>query len=170
GKIDRIVGSVEAGLNVLADKPWIITSADLPKLEAALDKAEAKGLVAYDVMTERYEVATLLQRELVGDAAVFGAAAAGSEGEPGVVMESVHHVMKAVAGVPNLRPAWFFDTRQQGEALADVGTHLVDLVPWMLFPEQAIDYRRDIQVLKARRLPTPLSRVELERVTGERGV
>jgi predicted dehydrogenase len=170
GKIDRIVGSVEAGLNVLADKPWVITAADLPKLESALDTAEAKGLVAYDVMTERYEVATMLQRELVGDAAVSGPVLRGSETEPGVVMESVHHVMKTVAGVPNLRPAWFFDTSQQGEALADVGTHLVDLVPWMLFPEQAIDYHRDIQVLAARRWPTLLSREELERVTGEKGI
>jgi len=29
GKIDRIKACVEAGLNVLADKPWIITAADL---------------------------------------------------------------------------------------------------------------------------------------------
>ena len=32
GKIDRILASVEAGLNVLADKPWIIDAADRPKL------------------------------------------------------------------------------------------------------------------------------------------
>ena len=35
-KIDRILAALRAGLNVLADKPWIITSADLPKLEEAL--------------------------------------------------------------------------------------------------------------------------------------
>ena len=33
GKIDRIVASVNAGLNVLADKPWIFDRTDLPKLE-----------------------------------------------------------------------------------------------------------------------------------------
>src|SRR5215467_4196967 len=32
-KIDRIRASVESGLHVLADKPWIIKSADLPMLE-----------------------------------------------------------------------------------------------------------------------------------------
>jgi len=42
-KIDRVVASVEGGLNVLVDKPWIIRSADLPKLERALDDAESKG-------------------------------------------------------------------------------------------------------------------------------
>ena len=36
--------------------------------------------------------------------------------------------MKTVAGNPLRRPGWFFDISQQGEALSDVGTHLVDLV------------------------------------------
>ena len=60
GKIDRILASVEAGLNVLADKPWLIAAADFPKLERTLDLAEKRGLVAYDVMTERSEITTIL--------------------------------------------------------------------------------------------------------------
>src|SRR5271169_4323625 len=58
--------------------------------------------------------------------------------------------MKQVAGVPNLRPPWFFDVTQQGEALADVGTHLVDRVHSTLFPEQAIDYRTEISLHAAK--------------------
>jgi hypothetical protein len=46
GKIDRILAALKAGLNVLADKPWIITAADLPKLEEALALAERKNLAA----------------------------------------------------------------------------------------------------------------------------
>ena len=166
-KIDRIVASVEAGLNVLADKPWIIRSADMGKLEAALDAADRKGIVAYDIMTERYEITSILGRELVNDPAVFGTPVPGDEREPGVAMESVHHIMKVVAGAPNLRPAWFFDIREQGEALSDVGTHLVDLVSWTLFPGQAIDFRRDIRVLAGSRWPTVISRDQFRRVTGE---
>jgi predicted dehydrogenase len=169
GKIDRILASVQAGLNVLADKPWIIDSADFPKLEAALETAERKGLVAYDVMTERYEVTTRLQRDLVQDKGVTGSVVPGTEAEPGIFMESVHHVLKTVAGAPNLRPAWFFDANQQGEALADVGTHLVDLVPWMLFPEQALDHGKDIRLVAAKRWPTVLTRADFGRVTGEAG-
>jgi predicted dehydrogenase len=167
GKIDKIKACVEAGLNVLADKPWIITSADLAKLEESLNAAERTNLVAYDIMTERYEITTILQRELINDAAIFGSVARGTEQEPGVYIDGVHHLMKAVAGVPNLRPAWFFDVNQQGEGLADTGTHLVDLVQWMLFPEQAIDYRKDINVLAAKRWPTIISKSEFRRVTGE---
>src|SRR5918995_1585284 len=42
-KIGRLVASVRAGLNVLADKPWILKSEDLPKLEASLAEADSKG-------------------------------------------------------------------------------------------------------------------------------
>ena len=138
GKIDAIVASLEAGLHVLADKPWVIDPADLPKLAHALEVARAKRLVALDVMTERFEVTTLLQRALVHDAAVFGEIDPGSAERPGVFMESEHYLSKPVAGVPLRRPAWFFDVEQQGEGLSDVGTHLVDLVPWVLFPGQAV--------------------------------
>src|SRR5262249_10227687 len=59
------------------------------------------------------------------------------------------------------------DIHQQGEGLTDVGTHLVDLVPWMLFPAQALDPATDIQILGARRWPTVLTREDVQRVTGE---
>ena len=166
GKIDRILAAVESGLNVLADKPWVISAADLPKLDAVLDTAEKKGLVAYDVMTERYEITTILQRELVGDGAITGSVLAGSATEPGVVMESVHNILKTVAGAPNIRPDWFFDTVEQGEGLADIGTHLVDLVSFILFPEQAIDEGADVRLLSARRWPTVMTEADFQRVTG----
>jgi predicted dehydrogenase len=160
GKIDLIQASMNAGLNVLADKPWIISAADLPKLEATLAEAERRGLVAYDIMTERYEITSILQRELVNDAEIFGTV-------EDVYMESIHHIMKMVAGAPNSRPAWFFDVEVQGEALADVGTHLVDLAQWTLFPGQEIDYRADVRILAARRWPTCMSPEQFRLVTGE---
>jgi hypothetical protein len=166
GKIDRILASIEAGLNVLADKPWLISAAEFPKLEKAVALAEQKRLVAYDVMTERSEITTILQRELARDPQVAGTVGPGSEREPAVEMESTHNILKLVAGAPNLRPAWFFDTGEQGEALADVASHLVDLVPWLLFPEQPIDYRSELKLTSARHWPTVLTSDELKRVTG----
>jgi predicted dehydrogenase len=167
GKIDRIQAAVSAGLHVLADKPWVLKPADLPKLRAVLDVAEARGLVAYDIMTERYEITSLLQRDLVQDAEVFGTPEAGSETEPGVSVRSDHFLKKLVAGVPLRRPAWFFDVHEQGEGLTDVGTHLVDLVPWVLWPGQPLDADGDVVILSARRRPTPLTRAQFQQVTGE---
>jgi predicted dehydrogenase len=71
-----------------------------------------------------------------------------------------------VAGAALLRPVWFFDPAEQGEALADVGTHLVDLSLWTLFPDQPLDYKQDVRVLSARRWPTVLSAEQFRRVTG----
>lgn len=167
GKVDRIVGSVKSGLHVLADKPWILRSDDLLKVEEALGDADARGLVAYDIMTERFEITSILQRALVNDPATFGEIVKGTAAEPAVYMESVHNLMKVVAGAPNIRPAWFFDTAEQGEGFNDIGTHLVDLVQWTLFPEQAIDYRADVRVLSAQRWPTWITEADFRRVTNE---
>jgi predicted dehydrogenase len=166
-KIDRIEASLDAGLNVLADKPWIISSRDLPRLERALHQAEQKKLIAYDIMTERFEITSILQRELVNNEAVFGKLVQGTESAPAVSARSIHHLMKVVAGVPLRRPVWFFDVSEYGEGLADVGTHVVDLVQWTAFPRDIVDYKKDIQLLNARRWPTVISKSEFERVTGE---
>src|SRR5262249_25743336 len=108
-KIDYILAAVRAGLNVLADKPWIIRTEDQSKLVLALNTAEQQGLVAYDIMTERYEITSILQRALIQDADLFGQVLPGTADEPGVFMESTHYLMKQVAGVPLRRPPWFFD-------------------------------------------------------------
>ena len=168
GKIDRVAAAVHAGLNVLADKPWILDSADLPKLEAALAEADQKHVVAYDIMTERFEITSMIQRALVNDPATFGTLVSGSEEQPAVYMESVHYLMKTVAGAPNLRPAWFFNASDQGEGLNDIGTHLVDLVQWTVSPDKPIEYRTDIHVLSAQRWPTIIPESDFRRVTGER--
>jgi len=167
GKIDRVQSSLDAGLHALVDKPWILEASDLPKLERALTTAEERKLVALDIMTERFEVTSQLQRELVNDPATFGKLVPGSEADPAAYMESIHYLKKMVAGAPNPRPVWFFDTEQQGEGLNDIGTHLVDLAQWTLFPDQVIDYRKDVQVLRAQRWPTLIPRAEFRSVTRE---
>src|SRR5262249_51442229 len=113
-KINYLQAAVSAGLHVLADKPWIISAQHLPRLRTVLDEADARGLVAYDIMTERYEITSLLQKELVNEETVFGSILPGTASAPAVFMESVHYLLKQVAGVPLRRPPWFFDIHQQG--------------------------------------------------------
>jgi predicted dehydrogenase len=168
GKIDYVQASVSAGLNALVDKPWILSSDEFKKLKDTLDLADKKGRIALDIMTERFEITSALQRELVNDPAVFGEIQAGTPTEPGVYMESVHHLMKIVSGVPNPRPAWFFDGAQQGEGFNDIGTHLVDLVHWTLFPDKGVDYQKDLELVAAQRWPTVISLANFQKVTGEK--
>jgi hypothetical protein len=59
-KAEYITRSIGAGLNVLADKPMIISADDFKELEDAFALAREKGVLLYDVMTERFEVTTTL--------------------------------------------------------------------------------------------------------------
>ena len=165
-KTEYINRSVSAGFNVLADKPMAITPADFDLLRKAFDRAADKKVLLYDIMTERFEITSILQRELARMPELFGTLQKGTPDQPAVVMESVHHFFKEVAGKPLIRPAWFYDVRQQGEAIPDVGTHLVDAVQWICFPDQALDWRKDIKVLDARRWSTKLTPEQFKRSTG----
>lgn len=167
-KTSYIYKAVDAGLNVLADKPMAINPRDFKLLQKAFDRAEKRKVLLFDIMTERFEITSLLQRQLAGMPEVFGKLQSGTAEEPAVEMESMHYFLKEVDGRPLIRSAWFFDVRQEGEAIPDVGTHLVDLVQWECFPDQALDYKRDIQVSKARRWATKIEPEEFERVTGRR--
>jgi predicted dehydrogenase len=164
-KTEYLSRAVAAGLHTLADKPMAIDTAGFEALRKAFAMAKANTVLLYDIMTERYEITTMLQKEFSTIAAVFGGLVTGSVEHPAVTKESVHHFAKLVAGTPLKRPAWFFDTAQQGEGLVDITTHLVDLVQWECFPEQVIDYRKDIRVLSARRWPTTISPAQFATVT-----
>jgi predicted dehydrogenase len=165
-KTEYIERSVRAGLNVLADKPMAITPEGFALLRSAFDRARKNKVLLYDIMTERFEIASILERELARMPDLFGTLEQGTPRDPAVVMESVHHFYKDVAGKPLIRPAWFFDVRQQGEAIPDVGTHLVDLVQWECFPERSLDWKKDIQVLQANRWATKMTPEQFRRVTG----
>ncbi|TMU57497.1 putative oxidoreductase C-terminal domain-containing protein [Flagellimonas algicola] len=163
-KTEYILKSVEAGINVFADKPMVINADDYPSLEMAFKLAEEKGLLIYDIMTERYEITTMLQRELSQVPEVFGELLPGTPDKPAITKESVHHFSKLVAGQPLIRPAWFFDTEQQGEGLVDVNTHLVDLIQWETFPEQILS-KEDVELISARRWTTDLTPEMFQSVT-----
>ena len=164
-KAEYISKCINAGLNVLADKPMIISPDDFASLVESFRIASDKGVLLYDIMTESYEVTTILQKELSRNKEIFGTLLSGSEKDPAVTKVSVHHFSKIVSGSSLIRPAWFFDVSQQGEGIVDVTTHLVDLVQWECFPEQILD-TSDIEMVSARRWPTLLSLEEFKGVTG----
>lgn len=165
-KAEYIQKSVAAGLNVLSDKPMALTPEGFRQLRQTFQLAEREHVLLYDLMTERHEITMVLQRELARMPEVFGVFLPGTPADPAVVMQSVHHYYKPVTGTPLIRPAWCFDVTQQGEAIPDVGTHLVDLVQWQCFPDQILDWRKDIQVSSARRWPTALTQPQFKQVTG----
>jgi len=165
-KAEYVARAVGAGCHTLADKPMVIAADEFPALAAAFAEARAQGVLLWDIMTERHEIASMLQKALAAMPDLFGARVGGTLDEPAISKTSVHHFAKLVSGVPIVRPAWFFDTAQQGEGLVDITTHLVDLVQWACFPDVALDPERDVRVLRARRWPTVLTPAQFAQVTG----
>ncbi|MBT7396253.1 MAG: Gfo/Idh/MocA family oxidoreductase [Prolixibacteraceae bacterium] len=163
-KTEYILKTIEAGINVLADKPMVITPDQYPQLEQAFKVAEEKGVLLYDIMTERHEVTTILQRELSKIPEVFGSLQVGTEEEPAITKESVHHFFKYVSGSALKRPAWFFDVAQQGEGIVDVNTHLVDLIQWEAFPEVILK-KEDVEIVSGKRWTTDLTPEMFNKVT-----
>jgi predicted dehydrogenase len=164
-KTEYITHAIAAGMNVLADKPMAIDTPGFGSLREAFALAREKGVLLYDIMTERHEITTVLQKAFSRMPSVFGELLQGTEREPAVTKESVHHFSKLVSGAPIKRPAWFFDVAQQGEGLVDITTHLVDLVQWECFPRAILDFNKDIRILSARRWPTRISPAQFAHVT-----
>jgi predicted dehydrogenase len=165
-KAEYIAKALETGFNVLADKPMAIDAQGYALLKKAFLTSETKGLLLYDIMTERSEVTNTLQKELIARGDVFGDLAAGTPSDPAIVMTSAHSFFKTVSGAPVVRPAWFFDPAQQGQGLTDVSTHLVDLVQWECFPGRIIRPDVDLRILHAEKRPTVLTREQFRAVTG----
>ncbi|HET8737008.1 MAG TPA: putative oxidoreductase C-terminal domain-containing protein [Pricia sp.] len=164
-KIDYVLEAVKAGLNVYADKPLVINPQGYEKLKEAFRIADEKGVLIYDIMTERFESTTMMQKLFSTLPDVFGELVDGTPDKPAISKESVHHFFKQVSGQALVRPPWFFDVSEEGEGIVDVTTHLVDLVQWEAFPGQMIDTSA-IEMLHAKRWPTILTLGEFQKVTG----
>ncbi|MGM0475309.1 MAG: putative oxidoreductase C-terminal domain-containing protein, partial [Bacteroidota bacterium] len=116
-KTEYILEAVREGIYVLADKPMVISPEEFSMLEEAFATAKENGVLIYDIMTERYEVTTILQKELSQIPELFGELLQGSPDDPAITKESVHHFFKYVSGKALVRPPWFFDVEQQGEGV-----------------------------------------------------
>ena len=164
-KTEYIYKAIEKGIHVLADKPMAIDLQGFDILLKTFEKAGQNQVLLYDIMTERFEITTILQKMLSHTPEVFGELEKGTPDDPAITKESVHHFFKYVSGEKIKRPPWFFDSSQQGEGLVDVTTHLVDLIQWECFPEKVIDYKQDIRIHAAKRWPTEVTPDQFSEVT-----
>jgi predicted dehydrogenase len=141
----------EAGFEVLADKPWLTSSAALTDLSRATDGPP----LAMDIMTDRNEVVARLRHRLVRDARLFGEFVS-EPGRPAIEIASVHHLYKMVNGRPLQRPWWYYDIAVQGDGVVDIQSHLTDQVQWLVLDDEPGNYGEDVELHAARRWTTPV--------------
>lgn len=159
-KASYILEAVSKGYNVLADKPMAINQEGYKTLKKAYEIASSKGLVIMDLMTERYDALNIAAREIISDPQKFGTPVSAN-------MTSVHYFYKNVNGNAITRPEWYYDTEIQGEGIADVTTHLIDMAFWQCFPGQTIR-SRDIKKISASHFPTTIKPEQYFESTGGR--
>ena len=150
----------DAGLHVLADKPWLTSAAALPDVRHVL----SGGARVMEMMTGRHAATASVANRLVGERDIFGAFATGDDA-PAIRLASVHHLEKVVNGAPLRRPAWYFDVRVQGDGLADIPTHLVDQAQRFV-ATHGVATDTALELVAARRWSTPVPRALFTRVTG----
>lgn len=144
---------------ILADKPWVIEPKRMPLLEHTLDTAEVEGIILVDLMTERYEFGTIMQKLIMENTDLFGGLVDGTKENPAIFKHSIHILDKGI-----YRPPDYFDTKVQGEGVPDVGTHLIDMSNWLIRPNSRV-FREDVELLTSSHRSTSITEDQLNRIT-----
>lgn len=159
-KVDYVNALHKAGFHVLADKPMTINQSGVEKLKQSLSGSP----LVMDIMTERHEATSALQRQLILRDEVFGGVQV-REGQASIEKSSIHHLYKTVNGAPLVRPPWYFDVGVQGEGIVDVTTHLADVCQWTLQDGHELNYANDVKLLEAKRWPTEIPLDKFQQIT-----
>src|SRR5215510_14748078 len=161
-KLETMAYLTQAGLHVLADKPWLTDSQQLPYLA----QVTAGPRLAMDLMTVRHSLQARLIAQVVHTPELFGMFVTHESAEPAIDIASVHHLYKRVNGRPLQRPAWYYDTTVQGDGVVDVQSHMVEQAQWWVLGEAEGDYARDIVLDSARCWTTPVPLALFQDSTG----
>lgn len=159
-KPDYILSCIKKGYNIFSDKPMVVDGKGYRKLEKAYAAAGKKGLLMFDEMTERYNTYNILCRDILSMKDAVGEISS-------YYIFDVHHYYKKSGNHVTLRPAWFFDVREQGEGIADVSTHFVDLAMWQCSPDVPVTRDR-VSGISGSHFPTVITPEQFEKVSGEK--
>lgn len=114
-KADIIVKAIDAGLNIISDKPLVTTMDDLKKITNALERN--KKVKLYLMLSERYNPVLVTAKKII------------DSGEIGKVVNIIN--MRPHRLNPQGRPAWMFDSKQYGGIINDLGVHDIDIAVWL---------------------------------------
>src|SRR5215831_2276229 len=151
-KLETIASLTQAGLHVLADKPWLTDSQQLPYLL----QVTTGPRLAMDLMTGLHSLRARLMARVVHTPELFGTFVTDADAAPAIDLASVHHLYKRVNGRPLQRPGWYYDTAVQGDGLVDVQAHMVAQAQEWVLGDAGGEVERDIALDSACRWTTPV--------------
>jgi hypothetical protein len=152
----------DAGFPILADKPWLTDSRDLP----LLDRVTSGLPLTMDIMTSRFDTGARLRQKIITDKDIFGGFENRSDGTPALEMSFLHHLCKLAAGEPLRRPTWHYDIRIQGDGMVYIQTHMTDQAQWLIANDQAMSFAEDFELVNASRWTTAVPLATFSENTG----
>ncbi len=114
---DVLLSAIAAGKHVYCDKPLTATWAEAERVEAALRSWRGTGQMA---LQNRFFPSTMRARQVI------------EEGFLGQVLEFNAAYLHAGSADPNAPLKWKLSAAAGGGVIADLGTHLFDVVHWLL--------------------------------------
>ena len=151
-KLETIAYLTQAGLHVLADKPWLTDSQQLPYLL----QVTTGPRLAMDLMTGQHSLRARLIARVVHTPELFGTFVTDAGAVPAIDLASIHHLYKLVNGRPLQRPGWYYDTTVQGDGLVDVQAHMVAQAQAWVLDAAGGDVDSDFVLDSARLWTTPV--------------
>jgi hypothetical protein len=151
-KLATIASLTQAGLPVLADKPWLTDSRQLPSLA----QVTTGPCMAMDLMTGAYSLRAQVMAQVIHTPELFGTFVTHEAPAPAIELASVHHLYKQVNGRPLQRPGWYYDTAVQGDGVVDVQAHMVAQVQAWVLEEAGGEGERDFVLDSAHCWTTPV--------------
>lgn len=132
---EMAIAALKAGKHVYLDKPAAVTGESASRIARAAQAAPVKTRMVFN---NRYFPATMRARQLI------------DEGRIGRVMQFQARYLHAGSVDPNKPIGW--KQQMQGGVLLDMGSHVLDLVTWLLgYPERVMCRTRTLYAER----PTP---------------
>lgn len=111
---EKIIRALDAGLDVITDKPMATTLEDLNEIQEAVIRNPERRL--FLLLTERYSPLVNTAKTII------------DSGEIGTIVSMI--LMRPHRLSVETRPAWMFDSRLYGGIINDIGVHDIDLCRW----------------------------------------
>lgn len=108
------IRALEAGKHVIADKPLCTSLAELDRIEALAAKTGLKVGCMYEL---RFGINFAAARALIKS---------GRLGKLLQIQFGGQHPLQLAS-----RPGWYFEDGKHGGAINDIGSHALDVIPWM---------------------------------------
>jgi hypothetical protein len=160
---ERLVAN---GIHVIARQPLVIDVKGYERLGNMYRTAAETKAWIYELTPERFDSTVQLLKMLLYAEEWTGGVTKGTLSKPAISITSRKQFAQWSNGQILKRPAWFFDAKRQGDGFVNL-VPMVDVMNWIILPEQDMNYDHVVRLYGAKRWQTFLNRYQYQNLTGD---